>query len=224
MKSLSFLLHSEYLSRNLPPNSKVGMDSTLITADDALTISSDLSKVGSSLIPLQQNLIDQVWGNSRPSMPSNKIFVQQEKHSGQSYQSKISDLRDELKKKTKINGGNKIAKGYVSSMLDETAWLFNLRGSDVPYNPVFFAFALVTLDRVLLYVDEKKLDDQSRAALGGDVEIKGYHEFYDDLKKIGGELKDDEKVSFEPTSPSPSPTSFYSTFPFPSTFPSIQLH
>lgn len=186
---------SEYLSKNLPPKSKVGMDSTLITAEDSLTISLDLSKVGSSLVPLTENLIDSVWGSDRPSMPINPIFIQEEKYSGKSYQAKIKELRDELNKKTKSNGGHKVAKGYVSSMLDETAWLFNLRGSDVPYNPVFFAFAVVLLDETILYVDEKKLDQKSKGSLGNDVKIKPYQSFYDDLKRIGSELKDGEKVS-----------------------------
>ena len=42
-------------------------------------------------------------------------------------------------------------------MLDEVAWLFNLRGSDIDYNPVFFAYALVTPESSTLYINEKKL-------------------------------------------------------------------
>src|SRR5271163_2675150 len=71
---------------------------------------------------------------------------------GKPYQEKIADLRKELTEKK--------TSGMVVSMLDEVAWLFNLRGSDIDYNPVFFAYALVTHDSATLYIDEKKLTKQ----------------------------------------------------------------
>ncbi|PWN52585.1 putative aminopeptidase P, cytoplasmic [Violaceomyces palustris] len=175
----------EYLSKNLGPKSRVGMDPSLISVDDAKEILSELSKVGSELVGIRTNLVDQVWSD-RPSRPREPIFVLADQHAGRPFTDKISELRDELKKKS--------AKGFVANMMDEVAWLFNLRGTDVPYNPVFFAYAVVLLDKTYLFVQGEQLDDQVKAHLGGEVILRPYASFYDDLRRIGAELGQDEKI------------------------------
>ncbi len=62
----------EYLSKNLPAKSKIGMDASLISADDAKDITAELTKIGSSLVPIRENLVDQVWSDrpARPASPS----------------------------------------------------------------------------------------------------------------------------------------------------------
>lgn len=176
----------EYLSKNLPANSKIGMDASLISADDAKDITAELIKIGSSLVPIKVNLVDQVWGAERPSRPAQPIFVLKDEIAGRSSSDKIRELRDEIK--------NKSAHGFVANMLDEVAWLFNLRGTDVPYNPVFFSFALVLLDRVLLYVNDHQLTDNVKSSLGSEVTLRPYSEFYNDLHKVGAELGEGHKI------------------------------
>ncbi len=105
---------------------------------------------------------------------------------GRSSSDKIRELRDEIKKKS--------AHGFVANMLDETAWLFNLRGTDVPYNPVFFSFALVLLDKVLLYVNDSQLTDDVKSSLSSEVTLRPYSEFYHDLHKVGAELGEGHKI------------------------------
>jgi Xaa-Pro aminopeptidase len=73
------------------------------------------------------NLVDKVWGDSRPARPSNEVFPLEVKYTGKSTKDKIAQLREELQKKK--------ATSTVVTQLDEIAWLFNLRGSDIPYNP-----------------------------------------------------------------------------------------
>ncbi|UZJ56879.1 hypothetical protein CBS101457_006199 [Exobasidium rhododendri] len=177
----------EYLSKNIPAQSKIGMDSSLISAEDFRTISSDLAKVKSSLIGIEKNLVDEVW-QDRPKRPSEKVFVLDQEYTGRSATGKIQELQAELKKK-----GSHV-KGFVANMLDEVAWLFNLRGSDVPYNPVFFAFAIVLLDRSILYVSEAQLESDVKTHLGKEVEVKSYESFYSDLKSLGGNLQDGDKL------------------------------
>jgi Xaa-Pro aminopeptidase len=60
---------------------------------------------------------------------------------GKTWQEKVAAVREKMKKKN--------ATALVISALDETAWLFNLRGSDVEFNPVFFAYAIVTMDKTM---------------------------------------------------------------------------
>ena len=86
------------------------------------------------------------------------------------------DLRKDLIEKK--------ASGMVVSMLDEVAWLFNLRGSDIDYNPVFFAYALVTPDSATLYIDEKKLPKEVKDHLE-DVKIAPYDDIFGHIKTLG---------------------------------------
>ena len=175
----------EYLSKNLPAKSKIGMDPALISADDAKDITAELTKIGSSLVSIRENLVDQVWSD-RPARPGQPIFVLKDEIAGRSSSDKIGELRDEIKKKS--------AHGFVANMLDEVAWLFNLRGTDVPYNPVFFSFAIVLLDKVLLYVNDHQLTDDVKNSLDAEVTLRPYAEFYNDLHKVGAELGEGHKI------------------------------
>ncbi|KDN39533.1 putative aminopeptidase P, cytoplasmic [Tilletiaria anomala UBC 951] len=181
----------EFLHKKLPNGSRIGVDPSLITAEDAQALEKELVKKSSKLEAITQNLVDEVWDadGNRPPKPSEPIFALDDKTAGKSYANKAKDLREELKKRGNVQG-------FVANMLDEVAWLFNLRGSDVPYNPVFFAFALVLLDRTYLYVNEKQLDGSAQAALKGchDVELRPYDTFYEDLHKHGSALPADGKI------------------------------
>lgn len=97
------------------------------------------------------------------------------KYAGKKFEDKIDELRKELEKKKSV--------GMVISMLDEIAWLFNLRGSDIPYNPVFFSYAVVTPDDVTLYVDDSKLGQDVRKHLG-DVKIRPYEAIFEDITAL----------------------------------------
>lgn len=177
----------EYLSKNLKPNSKIGIDPSLIGIDDAQSIATDLEKVKSTLVPIQDNLVDQIW-QGRPQRPTEPVFLLDEKFTGRSAVSKIQELRSELKKK------GESVEGVVLNMLDEVAWLLNLRGSDVPYNPVFFAFALVLHDKTVLYINEKQLESEARQYVSRDVALRPYETFYDDLKQLGQSLSKGKKI------------------------------
>lgn len=74
--------------------------------------------------------------------------------------------------------------GVVVSALDEVAWLFNLRGSDIECNPVFFSYAIVSEKNAILYLDLDKLTEQVKEHLGSDVIVKAYSQFFQDLKEL----------------------------------------
>ncbi|KAJ4304019.1 hypothetical protein N0V88_001624 [Collariella sp. IMI 366227] len=132
---------------------------------------------GAGLKAVSENLVDSVWGHDKPARPNNSIMLLPEKRSGKDTASKLVDLRKELEKKK--------AAGFVLSMLDEIAWLFNLRGSDITYNPVFFSYALVTPDSATLYVDDSKLTDECRSYLDKNkVSVKPYDTLFSDAKEL----------------------------------------
>ncbi|KAL6862145.1 X-prolyl aminopeptidase [Trichoderma novae-zelandiae] len=156
----------------------VAVDSTLITGSIAKKLAEKIRKSGGSdLLPLDVNLVDAVWAEDRPARPQQRITVLSEKFAGRSVKSKLSDVFSELEKKR--------SPGLFISMLDEVAWLFNLRGNDIPYNPVFFSYAVITPKGAALYVEESKLDEECREHLTKcDVAIKPYETFFRDAKLL----------------------------------------
>lgn len=153
----------------------VGVDPTVITAASAKKLIKTLKKNDAKLVGVEENLVDQIW-QDRPARPAEKVIVLSDKYAGKDYQEKLTDLRKELDKKKTA--------GMVISMLDEIAWLFNLRGSDIPYNPVFFSYAAVTHDSATLYIDSAKLDDAVYEHLHGVVTVKPYDDLFTDLTVI----------------------------------------
>ena len=125
-------------------------------------------------------MVDLVWPE-RPPRPTNKVFPLDVKYSGKSHVEKIEELRKELKT------GNH--KAMVVTMLDEVAWLLNLRGSDIDYNPVFFAYVIVTDDKAVLFVNPSQVDDSVRHSLGDFVQILPYDSFFPYLKGLATEVQ-----------------------------------
>ncbi|KAI7882418.1 Creatinase/aminopeptidase [Lichtheimia hyalospora FSU 10163] len=170
----------EYLVKNLPAGSRIGVDPKLITASDARLLSASLSTVGSSLVVIHDNLVDKAWGAERPLAPKDHVIVQPITFAGKSHADKLEDLRKYI-----IEKG---AYGVVVSALDEVAWLFNLRGSDVECNPVFYSYAIISKADAVLYVDPAKVPDTVKEHLGSHVTLKPYDAIFDDLRKLSETL------------------------------------
>lgn len=122
------------------------------------------------------NLVDRVWGAEKPHRSLEPVFPFPIEYSGESSNDKLKRVRDELEKLGSTH--------LVVSDLDEVAWLFNLRSTtDIPFNTSFFSYAIVTANSATLYINEVKIDDDSRAHLD-DIDglvIKSYNDFYQDL-------------------------------------------
>jgi Xaa-Pro aminopeptidase len=97
-------------------------------------------------------------------------------YSGKKFEEKLVDLRKELEKKK--------SEGMIVSMLDEIAWLFNLRGNDIDYNPVFFSYALITAKDATLFIDDSKITPEVKTFLGASVQIKPYSAIFDELTAL----------------------------------------
>ena len=164
----------------------VGVDPTLLSAGVARRLAKSIKeKSGGKLVGVGKNLVDQVWGSDRPPRPMEKVTVLDQRYAGKSVSDKLEELRKELDKKKSA--------GFVISMLDDIAWLFNLRGNDIPYNPVFFSYASVTPTSATLYIDPSKLTDDVRKYLGDDVSIRSYDAIFSDLKALSESLDTTEE-------------------------------
>ena len=171
----------------------VAVDPTLLSSATAKKLGEKIKQHGGSdLLPVTENLVDLVWGTVRPSRTSEPVKLLSAEFSGKDTKTKLAEMREELKKKK--------SPGFVVSMLDEIAWLFNLRGSDIPYNPVFFAYAVVTSEGgAWLFVDPPKLGPDCQAYLAENgVTIKAYESIFDEVRALS--LSDPSVVPDEQTS------------------------
>lgn len=151
----------EWMGKSLPTGSRIGTDPNLVPHKFFAKIKDYLASNGNHhLLPISSNLIDIIWEDRSP-MPANPITPYPTSMAGQSWPEKIEKVRQEMSEK-KVTA-------LVLTALDEIAWLFNLRGSDIKYNPVFFAYAVVTMDNIYLFVDETKLTNESRKHLNLDL-------------------------------------------------------
>lgn len=167
----------------------VGVDPTLLTSSTAEKLETDIQKKGGSgLKAVNDNLVDLVWGKDRPARPNEPVKLLPLKYAGEDTKEKLTGLRKELAKKQ--------LSCFVVSMLDEIAWLFNLRGSDIPYNPVFFSYALITADEASLYIDAAKLTEDSKSYLAeSGVTIKPYEGLFEDANQLRVNSTGDKKYA-----------------------------
>ncbi|KAG1887630.1 peptidase M24, structural domain-containing protein [Suillus subluteus] len=170
----------EFLSKHLEQGTRIGIDPTLISAVDAESLQKSLEPRGSELVSLQQNPVDIVWGKDRPPCPHNSVFPLDVKYAGESFQDKLQRLREEITKKNAV--------ASVVTLLDEVAWLFNLRGTDIDFNPVFFAYAVVTPTKAILFMNDAQVQQSIKTFLGSDVEIRPYESFIPSLRQLTATL------------------------------------
>ena len=166
---------NEYLYKNIPEGGTLGFDGRVISAREGATLAEKLSKKGIK-IEYQYDLIDSIWPD-RPALSDSKAFLLDVKYCGESFSSKLARLRQKMSEKGTST--------HVITTLDDIAWLFNIRGGDVKYNPVVLSYAVITLKEVYLFVDESKLNEEILDELAKEnVQIKPYNDVYEFVKNI----------------------------------------
>lgn len=163
-----------WLVSELKAGEKVGVNAQMFSVNGYAAMKAELQSSGVELVSI--DLPGQVW-TDRPSLPLNPFFVFDTKYSGKSTTEKLAELRAEMKKAR--------ANVFVMSALDDIAWLFNIRGNDVDYNPVTIAYALVEEDKATLFIAPEKVTPQTKQYLEKErVAVAGYPEIYTALHDI----------------------------------------
>lgn len=156
-------------------NFVIGYDGRVVTAKFGKELSSKLAEAGCRAdFFISKDLGGKVW-TDRPEIKPGKIWELPLSSAGASTEDKLKAVRAEMSEKG--------ADSLLITDLMECAWLLNLRGSDVLYTPVFFAFILVTAESARLYVMDGALDDEIREKLSG-IEVKEYGGIYDDVAAL----------------------------------------
>lgn len=173
----------EWLINLLPENSTIGADPKLVSNS---VWNEWVSKIGNSnisLVEVFENPVDRIWNSTtgRPPHSRYEAYVLPERFSGRKWEDKVKELREKLD----AEGADAI----VVTALDEVAWLLNIRGYDVPNNPMVLAYVTVTSSSVNLYVNESKMSPEVKAHLkaqncysGLCTQIHSYEALIGDLK------------------------------------------
>lgn len=154
----------QWLIEKLDKGSTVAADDKLLSLLLGDMYTQQFSTKDISLV--SKDYLSSIWKN-RPELPSEQAFLINETHIGQSVSSKLAQVRAALQKQG--------AAYHLISSLDDLAWLFNIRGKDVSYNPVVLSFALIAEDKATLFMNEAKLSpEEKESLLNNGVEVLPY--------------------------------------------------
>ena len=171
--------YNEWLAANLPENAAVGIPSDMVSLTGKRTLAQSLA-AKNIRIEHPDDLLDRVW-SSRPAIPAETVFIHDPAYVSETAAEKLARVRAVMTEKG--------ADYHLVSSLDDIAWLTNLRGSDVPFNPVFVSFLLIGKDNAVLFTDQGRLNAEAAAALQtAGITVEPYAQVADKLAQIGGTL------------------------------------
>lgn len=164
-----------WLAERMKYGDTVAMDASCYSIGEIKALENVLIPEGVA-IKYNIDLLEEIW-TDRPDLPMNAMIEYSVEYAGVSRVEKIKTIKHELAAK-KCNA-------TVITALDDIAWVFNIRGSDVECNPVVLAYGLITPNKVTLFVDAEKLDDEIQQNIIADgIEIQSYNQFYEDLQLL----------------------------------------
>jgi len=171
---------AEWLKMNLRKGAVAGTDEWCISINQFGSMQKSLAESG-IILKETGDLLDAIWDN-RPTLPDSPVYEHELKYACTDRKDKLGIICRELEK----SGANL----QIITALDDLAWTFNLRGSDVECNPVFMAYASVSEEETILFIEGKKLSPELKSKLESEeIQIREYTELIDYLQKIPGTAK-----------------------------------
>lgn len=158
--------HGAWLAEHLSAGSRVGIDPATLSVVAARTLASTLSNKGLALV-FTSDWFDELW-EDRPPLPRSNVVPVDESIAGESRASKIQRIREACHRTGCTH--------TILSSLDDISWTLNLRGDDIPYNPVFFAYMLIRPDSVYLFTDKRHFSFSLQGELAKEIHILPYEE------------------------------------------------
>ncbi|PRD49411.1 aminopeptidase P family protein [Sphingobacterium haloxyli] len=181
--------YAHWLAEQLPAGSNVAFDGNL--ASVALA-----QAVKDALLPLDiqvnghVDILETIWDN-RPALPTSPAFLLDESTTGEGTVNKLNRVRQKMK--------SKHVSAHLVSSLDDLAWLLNIRGNDVPCNPVVLGFVLLKGNETTFFIDPDKLGEEDKATLEqAGVHIKPYAEAFQAVSSLDADaiLLDPKRTCF----------------------------
>jgi len=172
----------DWVINNMQSGQTVGVDPLLIPNGQAKAMNDLFASKGINLVAVEENPVDEVWSQlGKPQPVSKPLRALGEDKTGLSHTAKIAKVREFITAEK--------ASALLVTMLDDVAWLLNIRGDDVVFNPVALAYVVVTLDLTYLFIDPAKVNTDVRESLGPHVAILPYGEVKTFLSRIASEGK-----------------------------------
>ncbi|KVL64975.1 peptidase M24 [Burkholderia cepacia] len=157
--------HVDWLAQNVAAGETVGVDGAVLGVAAARGLTGALNARGIAL-RTDLDLLDAIWPE-RPGLPGDAVFEHAAPQADTTRASKLAEVRRAMRAQG--------AQWHFVSTLDDLAWLFNLRGADVNFNPVFVAHAMIGADRATLFVADGKVSPALAASLAQDgVDVRAY--------------------------------------------------
>lgn len=175
MRTPGYPTIEEWIKKNIKSKKTLGFDGRLFSVNQYKGFL-DISKENNFSINMDNDLLKSIW-EARPELPKSKIFLHGEAYSGKYASEKLQEVRKHMKEKD--------AKNYIISSLDDIAWLCNIRGNDVKFNPVALSYVLINENYANLYINNAKIDDNTKEKLKNEgFEIYEYDEIEEHVKLI----------------------------------------
>ena len=171
--------YPDWLAHHLPEGAAMGAPADMFSLSGERTLENALA-AKNIRTAYPETLLDDVW-DGRSGLPEEEIYVHNPDYVSETPSEKLARIRAAMKEKG--------ADYHLVSSLDDIAWITNLRGSDVPFNPVFLAHLLISADKAVLFADEGRLKAESAAALeAAGFEVRPYGRAAEYLAGITGAL------------------------------------
>lgn len=165
----------QYLADHMLEQGVLGFDGRVINSKTGESLQERLSRKQASICS-EHDLIGEIWEN-RPELSAEPVWILEEKYAGQAAAEKIKNLRAAMKKA--------YADVHIITTLDDIVWLFNIRGNDIPCNPVVLSYLMVTGENLFFYVNPQVISDEVRSYLESlGVTIRPYNDIYADVKEL----------------------------------------
>lgn len=169
----------DWLCRNLKPGSRVCWPGALLSVDTYDAVKATL-EAGGLVLVTDTDPVAWAW-EDRPSLPSAPVFAHSDALAGMTCGDKLAAIRKEM--------ASTGADHLLLVALDDIAWTYNLRGRDVEYNPVFYAYSLISSDRALLFIQGAKVPPPLAESLArSGVELREYAEVTTYLGTVAGKV------------------------------------
>ena len=168
----------EYMVEAVPEGGTVGYDGRVVSAKMTKMLEKKLQAKKASVCG-EYDLAGEVWGEERPDMPKEKLYVLAKKYTGEDAGQRIARVREAMKK----NGADVL----VLTALEDPCWMLNIRGNDIACTPVAYAYAMVTQRSVRYYTEEEKVTPAVKKHFDRyKVTVRPYDALAKDLARLSG--------------------------------------
>ena len=163
---------------------RVGVNPEMFSVDQYSAFRDQFSAAGIETKSI--DLIKPLWTEGRPAIPQDKLYPYSADFAGETVESKLARMRDLINGKWKLENGKW---ALIVSALDEIAWLLNIRGNDVEYNPVVISYVVLEADKCTLFVDAAKIDSPAQNYLDfNNIDVQPYEAVFDYIRSLSGTI------------------------------------